>query len=199
MDLKLFSIDSIKSSIKPANFSFTGNLSHDDGIQLFLLSVSEASTVTIRTWSYSGGKNVAGEIVPAGGFDPILTIFDYKGYFINESDDIDIHAGEYDAQLIQNLVGGYYILAITQYPNTAKLNTLANAFLEGSGESKFNGRTCRMALDIHNVNAAWPISSKTSFILFGSGLLRLAEMIRKLFNRGAFRMLINKLLISMLR
>jgi len=158
-------------SFESKNFSYTGNLTNDDSVQLFNLSIKEASTVSIRTWSYAGGKNAHGELIPAGGFDPILTIFDADGNYLDESHDIDTDNEEYDALLSKDLVAGNYIVALTQYPNAAVLTTLKNAFIEGSGESKFNGRNNQWALDIKNVNTATTVSLSAALKLFGAALL----------------------------
>ncbi len=157
-------------SVKPKNFSYTGNLTNDDSVQLFNLSIREASTVSIRTLSYSGGKNADGKIIPPGGFDPILTLFDSDGNYIDESNDIDTDNDKYDALLTKDLVAGNYIVAISQYPNSATLTTLQDAFIEGSGESNFNNRSNQWALDIQNVNTASPVSLSAALKLFGTAL-----------------------------
>src|SRR5688572_14519625 len=55
--------------------SFTGTFAQDDSMQSFLLSLSAPSDLTLRTWSYAGGTNAAGSAIPAGGFDPIVSLF----------------------------------------------------------------------------------------------------------------------------
>lgn len=71
----------------PQNFSFTGTFSQDDNVQLFHFTVGDTSTVTLRTWSYAGGVNAAGQTIARGGFDPILALFDGTGVLINQNDD----------------------------------------------------------------------------------------------------------------
>jgi hypothetical protein len=56
-----------------ASFSFTGVFSTDDQLQQFNFKLSSPATVTLRTWSYAGGTNQAGMVIPRGGFDPWLT------------------------------------------------------------------------------------------------------------------------------
>src|SRR5688572_11867502 len=70
-----------------ANFSFTGNLSDPNQELLFNFDVGVASTVTLRTYSYAGGTNAAGQVIPGGGFDPILALFNSSGLLINQNDD----------------------------------------------------------------------------------------------------------------
>ena len=60
------------------NFSFTGTFSQDDQLQVFLFTAPSASTL-LRTWSYAGGTNAAGQVILPGGFDPILSVFDATG------------------------------------------------------------------------------------------------------------------------
>ena len=69
------------------NFSFTGNFAHDDDVQTFNFNVGASSTVTLLTYSYAGsagqslfgGTNSAGVVIPRGGFDAILALFDSTG------------------------------------------------------------------------------------------------------------------------
>src|SRR5689334_1345629 len=57
------------------NFSFVGTFSQDDQMEFFLLTAPTASTI-IRTWGYAGGTNAASSVIPAGGFDPWISVFD---------------------------------------------------------------------------------------------------------------------------
>lgn len=65
------------------DFSFSGMFTGDDDVQLFDFSVGMASLVTFRTLSYAGGTNAAGTVIARGGFDPILALFDSRGFLIN--------------------------------------------------------------------------------------------------------------------
>ena len=69
------------------DFSFTGTFADHNEVQLFTFSVGAPSTVTLTAWSYAGGTNAAGTVIPRGGFDPILALFDSSGLRINENDD----------------------------------------------------------------------------------------------------------------
>src|SRR5262245_53820925 len=69
----------IAAPASAANFSFTGSFFQDDNIQLFKFSVADETTVTIRSWSYAGGSNAAGQTIARGGFDPVITLFDGFG------------------------------------------------------------------------------------------------------------------------
>ena len=63
------------SSSALANLSFTGNLADDNDVELFDFTLASTSDVTLRTWSYAGGTNAAGNLIAAGGFDPIVSLF----------------------------------------------------------------------------------------------------------------------------
>ena len=52
-----------------------------------------------RTWSHSGGVNNAGDVIPGGGFDPTLTLFDATATEIGFSDDGTGIVGNFDSLL----------------------------------------------------------------------------------------------------
>src|SRR5215212_8758194 len=57
-------------------FSFIGTFAHDNEVQLFAFQMLQADTVTLQTWSYGGGFNTRGDLINAGGFVPVLQIYD---------------------------------------------------------------------------------------------------------------------------
>src|SRR3954464_13851032 len=61
-----------------ANFSFTGTFAKDDDLQIFLFT-APSTDVLLRTWGYAGGTNINGQVIPPGGFDPILSLYDATG------------------------------------------------------------------------------------------------------------------------
>ncbi|MDB6108989.1 MAG: sorting protein, partial [Pedosphaera sp.] len=67
------------------NFSFTGHFTQDDNVQWFTFTITNPmpanARATVRTWSYAGGTNAAGQIIPAGGFVPALAIFETTNFF----------------------------------------------------------------------------------------------------------------------
>src|SRR4051794_10875032 len=71
----------------PINFSFTGIFSRDDDVQFFSLALGAPSMVTLRTYSYAGGTQANGNVVSAGGFDPVLTVFNSPGQLLHQEDD----------------------------------------------------------------------------------------------------------------
>jgi hypothetical protein len=155
------------------NFSFTGNLTQDNSEQLFNFTVGATSPdVILRTWSYAGGVNAAGQTIPRGGFDPILAVFDSSGTLIGQNDDglslvaADAVTGEhYDTYLdIASLAAGTYTVAVMQYDNFANGPALANGFRQdGAANAWFrnhwydvtgNQRDSAWAFDVDGVQGA---------------------------------------------
>ena len=92
--------------------------------------------VDVRAFGYGGGTTTSGVMVPRGGFDNILSLFDALGGFLFDNDDgldaaVDPTTGlAADARLIFALPPGSYIVALTQFDNFALRPTLADGFLE---------------------------------------------------------------------
>jgi hypothetical protein len=157
-----------------ANFSFRGNFSQDNNVQLFNFSVGSASNVTLKTLSYAGGTQADGTVVAAGGFDPILSLFDGAGNLINRNDDgnssqvpADPTTGRfYDTFLSATLNPGSYTVAVSQFANFfngAVGDNISQGFRFDAGPSNFrNGfvdvsgsqRTSFWAFDVLNVDQA---------------------------------------------
>jgi hypothetical protein len=186
------------SVLAASDFSFTGTFNQDDDVQLFNFTVAAASNVTLLTQSYAGGTQADGNVVSAGGFDPILAVFDSTGLLIGSNDDgsfpdvgIDPVTGvEFDTFLQLALGIGDYTVAVSQFNNFANGPNLSDGFLQtgngsftaGSGCS--NGQFCDVtgdnrtnawAFDILNVEDATippngDLPEPSTMLLFGSGL-----------------------------
>ena len=152
------------------NFSFTGTFVDDNDVQLFNFSVAAPSNVTLRTWSYAGGTNAAGNSIAQGGFDPILALFDSAGNFIAQNDDggCGIVANDsatnqcWDTFLQAALAAGSYAVTVMQYDNFAIGPNLSNGF-DRDGQPNFrngffdnlgNQRDGHWAFDVLDVNTA---------------------------------------------
>ncbi len=127
-----------------ASFSFMGNISRDDEVQLFNFTIDNSSDVILKTLSWAGGVNAAGVTIAAGGFDPILAVFSADGTKIGSNDDGDatqvpINSGEhYDTYLaLGGLAAGTYTVAVSQFDNFAGA-TLASAFTRAN-QGDFTG------------------------------------------------------------
>src|ERR1700722_15473430 len=76
------------ASVSPASaFSYTGTFAADDDKREFFFSLVEPGVAPIRTLSYAGGTNAAGLTIPAGGFDPTISIFDSNGDIVAVNQD----------------------------------------------------------------------------------------------------------------
>ena len=171
----------ISAPAAATNFSFTGNFTRDDNVQLFNFTVGAPSTVTLRTWSYAGGVNAAGQTIARGGFDPILALFDSTGTRVGQNDDggcgnvaMDISGTCYDTFLNAALAAGTYTVSVMEYDNFSVGPNLSNGFTrtgQGNFTSGFScvanqtsfrdvsgsaacGRDSHWAFDILNVAAA---------------------------------------------
>lgn len=149
-----------------ATLSEQGEFQQDDDVALVAFNVSMPFDVVIESLGYAGGVNGDGISVPAGGFDPVLSLFDANGLLIAEADDgrevVDPSSGEaFDSLLSMSLPAGSYTVALTQFDNYAIGPMLEDGF-ERVGEGNFTSefgpgpafndfdgvRTGRWALDI---------------------------------------------------
>ena len=133
----------LSAAAAPIDLSFTGALSADDDVAFFDFSVEDIeSIVTVRTVSYAGGTLLDGTEVAAGGFDPIVSLFEAGGDLIAENgdgDDVPVDPdtdAAFDAFLNTRVPIGDYTLAISQYDNFAAGGTLGAGFDE-AGDPNF--------------------------------------------------------------
>ncbi|ESA34497.1 pep-cterm exosortase interaction domain-containing protein [Leptolyngbya sp. Heron Island J] len=144
----------LNSTAFAADFSLRGTFAQDDDVHLFNFRVETASTVTLRTYSYAGGTQADGTVIAAGGFDPILSLFDGTGTLITFGDDDetdtvaqDPTTGQAYDSLIEVLLGaGTYTLALTQYNNFSNTNNLADGFRQ-AGNGNFTSNFSRCTTD----------------------------------------------------
>ena len=130
------------------NISFTGTFSHDDQLEIFLFTAL-SSSFTAETWSYAGGTNAAGHTIAAGGFDPVLSLFDASGGLsaisplVKTNDDgaaaaIDLTTGNaFDSILtVGTLNAGHtYALVLSENDNLAYGPTYGDGFSQsGNGD-----------------------------------------------------------------
>ena len=206
----LFAINMTISTTAIANdFSFTGTFAADDEVQLFNFAVGAPSIVTLRTYSYAGGIQASGNVVPPGGFDPILALFDREGNFITYNDDgasgtvpFDPNTGvAFDTALEIALYAGDYTVSVMQYNNKAIGPTLADGFdlsgdpfftsvynctngqfCDASNVAVYNNRTNEWAFDVLNVESATMVDAvpvPAAIWLFCSGLIGFIGIARR--------------------
>jgi len=117
------------------NLTFQGTIGADNAVQLFSFAVATVGSVDLRSYGYAGGTTSTGMVVPSGGFETILTLFDSSGNLLSENDDgtgvaTDPSTGlAGDSRITGTLNAGRYVLALTQYDNFARGN-LAEGFVE---------------------------------------------------------------------
>jgi hypothetical protein len=129
------------SQVQAAAVAFSGTLTRDDDVRIFSFHQNAASLVTIETFGYAGGTDAAGNVVVAGGFDPVFALFTASGNLIGAGDDgatrtDPVTGGAFDALLTTLLGPGDYLLALSEFDNFALGPTLANGFLE-AGKGNF--------------------------------------------------------------
>ena len=151
---------SLASPAAAADYSFAGSLATANDAPLFGFTLDAASTVTLRTWSFDGGANAAGNPVAPGGFDPMLALFDAAGALLAQNDDADPDLLQQsplaiipDALIQIDLAPGDYLIAITAFGNFARGPALADGF---AGTGDFRGLTPDWAFDVLNVATAAP-------------------------------------------
>ncbi len=162
------------AAVQAAHVSFVGNLAGDNDVQLFSFTLAADADVVLRTWSYGGGSNAAGNLIGAGGFDTIVSLFYGSGgsaLLIGANDDgsavaVDPGTGLAADSLLEisSLLAGNYTVALTQVANFANGPTLSDGFL-GSGNPGFGGRSSAWALDMLGVTSASAVPEPGTLVL----------------------------------
>jgi hypothetical protein len=118
--------------------SVLGTFTQDDNVRLIPFTLTTVGQVVVRTFSYGGGVNGAGQSIAPGGFDPIVTLFNASsGALVGESDDglvqfinaDPVTGASHDSYLALNLLSGSYLVALTEWDNFANGN-LSDGFSE---------------------------------------------------------------------
>jgi hypothetical protein len=74
----------VHSGISAGTFSFAGTFNNDTDLQYFTFTLLQPTAgVALRTWSYAGGTNAAGQSIASGGFEPAISIFQSDGTLMN--------------------------------------------------------------------------------------------------------------------
>jgi hypothetical protein len=186
-----------------SSFSFTGTFNRDDNVRLFGFTLSTPSTVTLETWSYGGGTDAAGQVIPRGGFSTVLSVFSGSGSLIGYQINGGCPPQNIDSTTLlcgdtvlkeSNLAVGNYLVAVTEDINIPNGLNLSSGFFE-DGMGNFSGpafcasagsfkdfgcnqRTGNFELDILGANTATPVPEPAAFVLAGCGLLAIFEVIR---------------------
>jgi hypothetical protein len=58
-----------------STLSYTGTLGTPQSVFQVTFTLTASDTVTFKTWGFGGGTNAAGQVISAGGFDPLIALF----------------------------------------------------------------------------------------------------------------------------
>jgi len=140
----LFTLAALAGGAQAGTHSFTGSLSTDDQLVTILLDLPVSGDITATTLSHSGGTNAAGQVIAAGGFAPVLTLFDDSGTNvmsnIRSSNSCPGAAGSFcwDASFTYaGAPAGHYTLVLSQDGNTP--NGLLAAGFAMTGRPHYTG------------------------------------------------------------
>ncbi len=125
--------------------SFSGTLTTANDIYSVFFSSDGKSTINFKSYGYNGGKNAAGTTFVAGGFDPILTIFDPNDKWREEQNVSPSGLPDFDFDRV--LPAGNYRAVLSVFEN---FSLPGNSFSDGFPGSNlgFDGRTSAYAFDI---------------------------------------------------
>ncbi len=196
-------IGALASSLAAGDYSFPGTFASGDAIQFFDFSTSGGTT--LYTLSYGGGTNAAGTPIPAGGFEPLLTLYDVEGDQIGYFQDSAAPAGGcqgpitagangcLDAYFNGSLAAGAYILALSQFTTTpngslSDGSTYDPTICFTSFCDSFDNvtpRTGNWALDIISADSASEVSAPEPDTLGLSGCVIMVLLFRQRAHRRA--------------
>ncbi len=188
--------------------SYTGTFTDDDQRHSLTFSLAAADTLIARTFSFGGGVNGTGAAVAAGGFAPVLSLFDAAGLLLQTASGSTATCGSgvgasdaatgfcWDAGFSATLSAGDYTLVLTQDGNLPWGPWLADGF-SMTGSPDYTGlvylgqpglrfvnadasqRDGHWAFDI---NFSSPVDEPATSLLMGAGLLATALRLRRLGN-----------------
>jgi hypothetical protein len=131
----------VREKASATTLTQTGLFTADNQVAELSFTAPTASTYTLYTTSFGGGMNLNGTPAIAGGFVPVLSLFQADGTIVAADGGSGMcHGGAMpsgspgmcdDAYLQVALMSGNYILALTEFPNVANGN-LSDGFLFAS-------------------------------------------------------------------
>jgi hypothetical protein len=143
--------------------SITGTLSNADDIRSVSFTADGSSPIDFKSYGYAGGTNAAGAVIAAGGFDPILTLFDAADNYIEEQNGAP--SGSPDFNFSRTLSAGNYRAVISTFPNFFDFSANPNFSAGYPGGGDLNGRSLAYAFDIVTTN---PTAVPEPFTVIGT-------------------------------
>jgi hypothetical protein len=126
--------------------SITGTLSNADDIRSVSFTSDGSSTINFRSYGYAGGTNADRAVIAAGGFDPILTLFDTADNYIEDQNGSP--SGLPDFDFSRTLSAGTYRAVISTFPNFFNFSANPNFSAGFPGGGDLNARSLSYAFDI---------------------------------------------------
>lgn len=143
-----------------ATYSFTGKLTTPVlEVQIFSVTLSAPGVLSATTYSFAGGTNAAGDVIPNGGFHPYVHLYDAGGQWIasNRNGRPVPEPGTglaWDALLTQALDAGTYIVALSREGVFVPIGgTAPDGFIQGR-RLILETRGLDWAIDIDGVDSA---------------------------------------------
>jgi hypothetical protein len=146
------------------------------------------SDVLIESFGYGGGTNAQGQVIPAGGFAPIVSLFSGLGpgaVFLGLNDGVGCTGCSDPLLQLPAFPAGAYTLAVTAYANypwaywDPAYSTLGDGFL---GLGFLEGETTNFAVDITS-DALGPVPEPSTALLCGTAFLAVVGMMRRFLSR----------------
>ena len=197
LPLLLLSSAALSPLAHATSITKTGTLQTDESVFEYTFNVSSAANYDFYTTSYAGGSNLNGSTSVAGGFVPILSLFNSStGSFIGTagggglascggSSAKDPKTGLCnDASLLEMLAAGSYTLALTELGTAPNGPNLSDGFFSLGSTGSLCGSSgsfletdiapCAKRTDKYAVNiestAPVPEPSTLALVLSGTGI-----------------------------
>ncbi len=131
------------ATAQATTMSWRGSFTGDADVQRLDFTLASAGDIELKTLSYAGGTQADGTVLSAGGFDPILSLFDSTGDLLHVNDDgygvgVDpVTFNTWDSRIVASLGAGDYFVTITQYDNFPVGTNFSDGFWQT--DSDFTG------------------------------------------------------------